>query len=285
MDLSELKAAVARDRKRVEDMDRIAGLLDAFADSAGVPLAVDAGAERIVVTVDVSGLQAPRLYDERYAEIEFDVLDCEDPCGLRATATADVGSQPAADAPAPPADAHVAPDAPALVTGPLGDHERTIVQDMLDAGATGKEIGARLNRDPRQLGGVIAAMRRGPRKRVLTPPAAKPAPVAHTPPPASEPVAEVPYDMSAAARQARLWDDQVARVPETALFDRALDIDLMTSLSEGLSAKDFASTRELTPTEVAGRFLLLMGEAPRTLANQGLCIAALRRAIVSKSAA
>jgi hypothetical protein len=81
----------------------------------------------------------------------------------------------------------------AYVKGPLTDDERAIVQDMLDKGATGKEIGIRLNRDPRQLGGVIGAMRKQPRKRVLTPPAPKaaasPAPRPDQEPPRSAPAA------------------------------------------------------------------------------------------------
>ncbi|MGS4945555.1 helix-turn-helix domain-containing protein [Meridianimarinicoccus sp. RP-17] len=80
-----------------------------------------------------------------------------------------------------------------LHKGPLSSDERALVRDMLEKGATGKDIAARLNRDPRQLGGVIGAMRKQPRKRVLTPPAPKaaasPAPRPDPEPPRSAPAA------------------------------------------------------------------------------------------------
>lgn len=312
MDLSELQAVIRRDRKRVDDLGRLAGLVEVLVQSAGVPVDVQADDARIVVTVDVSGLGAaavaPDLPD--WGKIGRNMASAPDrPCSF-------IREIEGGDA-----------TAPELVTGPITDAERAIVREMVEAGATGKAIGERLNRAPQQLGGVIAGIRRAEkdqkaRKRVLTPPPAKPAPAPEPAPavdvgiPTSEPariepeparnepepvpapdpahiaaVAKVPPvdpdvapfagDLPADLRIAQEWDARVAAVPCNALFDRAFDLDLMSCLSAGMSAKDYALTRELTRAEVAARFAALMGDAKRTIENQGHCVAALKRAVGS----
>jgi DNA-binding CsgD family transcriptional regulator len=285
MRLDEMKDYARAEMARAEELTQILALVQEFAAAAGRDVEVTADGDGMLSLV----LDAADL-------LPFGAGDGE---GAKESGPAEELFSPpqsvsGGDEPWQTVNPDSAPEpaGAAQVTGPFTDAERREVDRMVAGGADVPEIAAALNR----AGGPVATLVRHARKRLEAEPvdtvAPKVAEVAPEVAPAPAPVAKVAPEGAAPlfaesvpkARAAAEWDRHLRRVPITKLFDRAMDLDLMESLSAGLKAADYAATRELTRAEVAGRFSALMGDRARTLENQNACIAALRRILAEAAA-
>ncbi|MGS4947409.1 hypothetical protein ACVDG3_18175 [Meridianimarinicoccus sp. RP-17] len=157
----------------------------------------------------------------------------------------------------------------AYIKGPLTEDERAIVRTMLDRGATGKQIGERLNRDPRQLGGIISALRNPKNKRGPAP-AAKTAPVMAAPKaqpkPAVSPGPKAPPPAPTAVPTVKPFvrDPECGWTPDQ-------DMTLVESLSLGVSLPVTATKIGRSIDECRDRFRALLPEPSFEAQTNLLC--------------